>query len=114
MVIYCTIEDNLRWKLRAFGTAEVLKSHVNDCCKIRDKQMIKIPKKDELFVFKIYEKSFFMIYEDFECILVQWNNWKEDPVASYTNKYQKHIDCSHGYNKVYGDCEFGKYFKSCC
>ena len=47
MVIYCTVEDNFRWKLRAFGTAEVLKSQVNDCCKIRDKQMIKIPKKDE-------------------------------------------------------------------
>ena len=46
-----------------------------------------------------------MIYEHFECILVQLNNWKQDPVASYTNKYQKHIDCSHGYKKVYGDYE---------
>ena len=43
--------------------------------------MIKMPKKGENVRFKIYErkiKSLFMIYADFECIIVPKDNWKQN------------------------------------
>ena len=40
----------------------------------------------------------FIIYSDFECILVLEDNGKQNPEDSYTNKYQKNIACSYGYN----------------
>ena len=60
----------------------------------------------------MYDKSMFMIFADIESILVPENNGKQDPAESYTNKYQKHIACSHGYKLVCVDCEFSKSFKS--
>ena len=62
--------------------------------------MIKMPKKGEYVRFKNYEnkiKSPFMIYADFESILVREDNGKENPDESYANKYQKHIASSYGY-----------------
>ena len=56
-------------------------------------------------------KSLFMIYEDFESILVPEDNGKQNPVESYTNKYQKHIACSYGYKLVCVDDKFSKPFK---
>ena len=47
-------------------------------------------------------KSLFMIYADFESILVPEDNGKQNPKESYTNKYQK----------VYVDDKFSKSFKS--
>ena len=38
-------------------------------------------------------KSPFIIYADFESILVPEDNGKQNPKESYTNKYQKHIAC---------------------
>ena len=35
--------------LKAFSTAEALKIHVNDCFKNNNKQIIKIPKKINMF-----------------------------------------------------------------
>ena len=32
-----------------------------------------------------------MIYSDFESILVPEDNGQQNPEASYTNKYQKHV-----------------------
>ena len=63
-----------------FSTAEILKSHVNDYFKINGKQMIKMPKIGEYFRFKHYKrkiKSAFMIYADFERILVPKDNKKQ-------------------------------------
>ena len=63
-----------------FSTAEILKSHVNDYFKINGKQMIKMPKISEYFRFKHYKrkiKSAFMIYADFERILVPKDNKKQ-------------------------------------
>ena len=65
--------------------------------------MIKMPWKSEYVRFKNYErkiKSPFVIYADFESILRFWeskDHWKENPDESYTNKYKKHVACSHGY-----------------
>ena len=56
-------------------------------------------------------KSPFIVYADFESILVPENKEKQHPEESYTNKYQKHIVCSYGYKLV---CvgKFSKPFKT--
>ena len=41
-------------------------------------------------------KSTFMIYTDFESILVPENNSNQNLNGSYRNKYQKYIACSYG------------------
>ena len=72
-------------------------------------------KKGEYVKFKYFErktKSSFMIYEDFESILVPEDNGKQNPnEQSYTNKYPKHVASSYGYNQ-YVDDKFSKPFKS--
>ena len=58
-----------------------------------------MPKKDEFVKFKNHErkiKSPFMIYANFESILVPEDNGKQYPEESYTDKYQKDIACSYG------------------
>ena len=60
---------------------------------------------------KSWKKIKFIIYADFESILVSENNWKRNPEKSYTNKYQKHIACSCGYKVVYVDDKISKPFK---
>ena len=81
-------------------TAENLKSHVNDCFKINGKQVIKMP------------KASFMIYVDFESILLPENNGKQNPGESYKKKYQKHVACSYGYELVSIDYKSSKTFES--
>ena len=57
-------------------------------------------------------KSIFIIYSDFESILVPEDNWKQDLEESYTNKYQKHIAWSYGCKLVCVDDKFSKTFKA--
>ena len=57
-------------------------------------------------------KSPFMIYVDFESILVPEDNGKQNPSESFTSKYQKHVTCSYGYGLVCFDDNFSKPFKS--
>ena len=62
-----------------------------------------MPNKREHNTFKNFGrkiKSPFMIYVDFESILVPEDNVKQNPNESYTNKYQKHVACSCGYKLV--------------
>ena len=54
----------------------------------------------------------FIIYADFESILVSENNGKPNPEESYTNKYQRHIAWSCGYKLVCVDDKFSNLFKS--
>ena len=73
-----------------------------------------MPKKGEYVRFKNYErkiKSLFMIYADFESILVPENNKRRNLGESYTMKCQKYV-CSYGYKLVYVDDKFSKCFKS--
>ena len=59
-----------------------------------------MPKKDENIKFKNFDRKIispFMIYADFESVLVPEDNEKQNPNESYTTKYQKHIGCSYGY-----------------
>ena len=55
-------------------------------------------KKGEYVRFKNYErkiKSPFIIYADFESILMAEDNGKQNPEESYMNKYQKQVSCSY-------------------
>ena len=45
-------------------------------------------------------KSPFMIYADFESIILPEGNGKQNIEESYTNKYQKHVAWSYGYKLV--------------
>ena len=81
MIIHC---------LQVFRKPEKLKCHIKDCFKINSKQTIKMSKKGVCVKFKNIErkiKSPFMIYADFESILVPEDNGKQNPNESYTNKY---------------------------
>ena len=74
-----------------------------------------MPRKGEYVKFKNFErkiKPIFMIYGDFEIVLVPEDNGKQNPNESYTIKYQKHVTCCYGYKWVYVDDNFSKPFKS--
>ena len=53
-------------------------------------------------------KPTFMIYANFESILVPENNVKQNPGESYKNKYQNHVGCSSHYILVCVDDQFTK------
>ena len=94
---------------------EILKCHNKDCFKINGNQMIKMPKKSEYIEFKNFGrkiKSPFMIYVDFESILVPEVNGKQNLNECYTNKYQKHVACNYGYKLVCVDDKSSRPFKS--
>ena len=74
-----------------------------------------MPKKSEYVKFKNNErkiKSLFLIYADFESILVPEDNGKQNLEESYMNKYQTHIACSYGYKLVCVDDKLSKPFKT--
>ena len=78
---------------------KILKLHIKDCFKINSKQTIQMPKKSESAKFKEFERKIelpFMVYADFESILVPEDNVKQNPNDSYTCKYQKHVACNYG------------------
>ena len=105
-----------RYCLQAFNSEETWKSHIKDCFKNNGKERITMPKKGEYFTSKNCQqkmKSPFIIYADFESILVPENKRKQNPNESYTNKYQKHVACSfrYGFKLVCVDDKFSKPFK---
>ena len=62
-----------------------MKFHTNDCFKINGKRKIRMPKKGDYLTFKNYKrkiKSSFIIYADFEIILVPDDNGKQNPDES--------------------------------
>ena len=96
-------------------TEEILKRHIKEFFKINGKQTIKIPKNGEYVKFKNFErklKSPFMIYVDFERILVPEDNGKQNLNEPCTNKYKKHVACSYGYKLVFVGDKFNKPYKS--
>ena len=71
-----------------------MKGHIKGCFKINGKPKIKMPRKEEYVRFTNYErkiKSPFMIYADFESILVPEDNGNQNPNETDTNKYQKNL-----------------------
>ena len=80
-----------------------IKHHIKDCYKINGKQGIIMPEKSKYIKFKNHDrkvKSLFIIYADFESILMSEYNGKQNPEESYTEKYQKRIASSYGYKLV--------------
>ena len=72
-----------------------------------------MPKKGKYVKFKNYGiKSPFMIYADFECILVPEDNGKQNQEEYYTSKYQKHVACNYGCKFICVDDNFSKLFKT--
>ena len=74
-----------------------------------------MPRKDEYVRLKNYKRKIkltYMIYADFESILVPEDNRKQNPDGTYTNKYQKHVACTYSYKLVWVDDKFSKSFKS--
>ena len=62
-----------------------------------------MPKKDNYARFKNYERKLklpFMIYGDFDSILIPEDNGKQNPEEPFTNKYQKHVACTYGYVSI--------------
>ena len=113
--LHCGRKHFCRYCLYAFITEEILKRHIKDCFKINGKQRIIMPKKGEYVKFKNFErkiKSPFMIYADFESILVPEDNGKQNPNELYSNKYENNIACSYGYKLVCIEEKFSKPFKS--
>ena len=61
---------------------------------------VRCQKKKEYAEFKNYErkiKSPYIIYADFEGILVSEDNGKQNRKESYINNYQKNVGCSYSY-----------------
>ena len=70
-----------------------------------------MPQNVEYVKFKNYGrkiKSQFMIYADFESILVPKNNENQNSNETYTNKHQKNVFTSDGYKLVCVDDTFNK------
>ena len=77
--------------------------------------MFKMTKKGEYIRFNNHERKIkpnFMIYADFESILVPEDNEKQNPDESYTKKYQKNVACSYGHKLVCVDDKFSEPFRS--
>ena len=100
--------------LHAFITEEILDRHIKDCFKINSKQRIKMQKKVNMINSKILkEKNYsFIIYADFESILVLEDNGKQNPNKCHTNKFRKHLACKYSYKLAYVDDKFSNPLKS--
>ena len=77
--------------------------------------MIKIAGKVEIVKFKNYTRklnSSIMIHADFKSILIPANNGKQNPLESYTNKFENHVGCSFGYKLICVQDQFSKLSKT--
>ena len=76
-------------------------------------QAIKMPaKNDNILKFNNFHKQLavpFVIYADFEAITEKIHGCQPNDDKSYTEAYQKHVDCGYGYKVVC--CYDNKYSK---
>ena len=104
-----------RYCLHFFSVEEILKHLIKYRFKINGKQKITMHKKGEYVELKPFEgkiKSPFIIYADFESILVSEVNEKQNPEQSSMKKYFKNVACSRGYELVCVDDKFSRTFRS--
>ena len=74
---------------RSFTSSQIAERNVNDCLEVSDEQMIKRAKRGWTVKFKNYTRKIktpFMIYNNFESILIPKNNGKQNSRESYINK----------------------------
>ena len=90
--------------LQCFSSEEVLNNHKNNCIQINGTQAVKMPdKNNNILKFNNFNKQQpvpFVIYTDFEAITEKISNHQQNNDKSYTEAYQKHIDCGFGYKVV--------------
>ena len=90
--------------LQCFSSEEVLNNHKNNCIQINGTQAVKMPdKNNNTLKFNNFHKQQpvpFVIYGDFEAITEKISNHQQNNDKSYTEAYQKHIDCGFGYKVV--------------
>ena len=100
--------------LQCFSSEKVLNNHKYNCIEINGTQAVKMPDKGKnILQFNNFHKQQqvpFVIYADFEALTEKISNCQPDDNQSYTNAYQKHIDCGYGYKVVC--CYDDKYSKS--
>ena len=89
--------------LQCFSREDVLTEHKENCVSINGKQAIKMPEKGEKVYFKNHHKQQpipFVIYADFEALIEKIHSCQPNNDKSYTEAYQKHVDCGYGYKIV--------------
>ena len=89
--------------LQCFSREDVLTEHKNNCIAINGEQAIKMPEKGDKVYFKNHHKQLpapFVIYSDFEAITQKVSRCQPSTEKSFTDIYQKHIDCGYGYKVV--------------
>ena len=97
--------------LQCFSSEGILANHVNNCLTVNGVQAINMPKQGEnILKFNNFHKQLpvpFVIYADFEAITRKVQGCKqseemenEKNKRSYTETYQTHEDCGHGYKLV--------------
>ena len=78
-----------RYCSQAFNTEEIIKRHINNCFKINGKQRFIMPKKASMLNSKIMRVTIimspFMIYADFESLLVPEHNGRQNLNANNAN-----------------------------
>ena len=89
--------------LQCFSREDVLTEHKNHCISINGKQAIKMPEKGDKVYFKNHHKQLavpFIIYSDFEALTEKVQGCQPNNDKSYTEEYQRHVDCGYGYKVV--------------
>ena len=92
-----------RFCLQCFSTDEFLLKHLENCIITNGKQAIKMPKKGSSVKFKNFHNQLqvpFVIYADFEAITQKIDSCQPNDNKSYSEKYQKHVDCGYAYKLV--------------
>ena len=99
--------------LQCFSSEIVLNNHKDNCITINGTQAVKMPTEDNnILKFNNFHKQqpvLFVIYADFEAITEKISSCEQNDNKSFTEKYQKHIDCGFGYKVVC--CYDDKYSK---
>ena len=102
--------------LQCFSSERVLNNHKENCIQLNGTQAVKMPTKDNsILKFNNYHKQQpapFVIYADFEALLQKVERGQPDNDGSYTEKFQRHIDCGSAYKVVC--CYDDKYSKDIC
>ncbi|XP_068704228.1 uncharacterized protein [Montipora foliosa] len=87
-----------------FSSERVLTDHKENCIQVNGAQAIKMPTKDDnILKFNNFHKQLpvpFVIYADFEAIIEKIHGCQPNNDKSFTEAYQKHVDCGYGYKVV--------------
>ena len=102
--------------LQCFSSERVLNNHKENCIQLNGTQAVKTPTKDNsILKFNNYHKQQptpFVIYADIEALLQKVERGQPDSNESYTERFQRHVDCGSAYKVVC--CYDDKYSKDIC